>query len=270
MGVKRLLFALFFLLIAGAILAQRAGRPGVSNPFFVAGVLKPAGSASSLLTGLTGYWKLDEASGSRSDSTANALTLTDSASTSGVAAKISNGADFEFGTPTYLNRADEAALSFGTDTDFTVSCWIQLESSTGFGVGIVSKDSAGLTTGTEFLLDVNSSPALRLSVGNGTTSATVTHGTTLSTATWYFVVAWHDSAADTLNISVNDGAAASTAWTGGTQNGTAAFRISAPAYNNSLSFDGIIDEVGFWNGRVLTAGERTTLYNGGSGLTYPF
>ena len=33
-------------------------------------------------------------------------------------------------------------------------------------------------------------------------------------------------------------------------------------------FDGLIDEVGLWR-RVLTAQERTDLWNGGAGLTYP-
>ena len=35
------------------------------------------------------------------------------------------------------------------------------------------------------------------------------------------------------------------------------------------SFDGLIDEVGYWK-RTLTPAERTTLYDFGRGLTYPF
>lgn len=37
----------------------------------------------------------------------------------------------------------------------------------------------------------------------------------------------------------------------------------------STCFDGNIDEFGFWN-KVLDSTEVTSLYNGGSGLTYPF
>jgi hypothetical protein len=32
---------------------------------------------------------------------------------------------------------------------------------------------------------------------------------------------------------------------------------------------GLIDSVGFWK-RVLSSGERTTLYNSGNGIEYPF
>ena len=38
---------------------------------------KTSASGSSLLTGLSDYWKLNEVSGTRADSTANAQTLTD-------------------------------------------------------------------------------------------------------------------------------------------------------------------------------------------------
>jgi hypothetical protein len=39
--------------------------------------------------------------------------------------------------------------------------------------------------------------------------------------------------------------------------------------DNQAPFDGLIDEVGIWS-RVLTAAEIAILYNGGSGITFPF
>ena len=36
----------------------------------------------------------------------------------------------------------------------------------------------------------------------------------------------------------------------------------------SRYWDGLIDEVGFWK-RILTAQEKTNLYNAGAGLAYP-
>ena len=41
------------------------------------------------------------------------------------------------------------------------------------------------------------------------------------------------------------------------------------ARNNAAYYhDGLIDEVGVWS-RLLTADEKTALYNSGSGLAYP-
>jgi len=36
-----------------------------------------------------------------------------------------------------------------------------------------------------------------------------------ATSVWYFVCAWHDAAANTINIQVNNGTVDSLAWTGG-------------------------------------------------------
>ena len=45
--------------------------------------------------------------------------------------------------------------------------------------------------------------------------------------------------------------------------------MKVPTRLQPLVDDGLIDEVGLWR-RVLTPAERTTLYNCGAGLTYPF
>jgi hypothetical protein len=78
---------------------------------------------------------------------------------------------------------------------------------------------------------------------------------------------WHDPVADTLNISVNNGAATTAARSTGTWDGTGAFTIGA-ASGGTTPFDGIIDEVGLWIGRIPDSTERTTLYNGGA--PYPY
>lgn len=51
--------------------------------------------------------------------------------------------------------------------------------------------------------------------------------------------------------------------------------INAPSmvlgsYDGGDYYSGLIDEVAFWNGKVLTASEVSTLYNNGEGLTFPF
>lgn len=227
--------------------------------------LRPAGGASSTLDA-DAYWKLDEGSGTtREDSGSNNQDLTDSGTTASAAAKINNGCDFEFSSVTDLSHADSATLSLGADTDFTIWAWVNVESDPGFAVGIISKEDAGDGTGDEYGLFSNAIGNFRFRVGNGSSSQSV-DSASFSTATWYLIVCWHDSAADTLNIQVNNGTPVTAAWSGGTQNTGAAFVVGSRTYNRNLTFDGLIDEVGFKK-RVFTADERTELYNSGNGKT---
>jgi hypothetical protein len=91
-----------------------------------------------------------------------------------------------------------------------------------------------------------------------------------SLSTWYFVVCWHNQAAATINICVNDGAVDSAARTAAISDTAAGFIIGADGFNTTNApVDGRIDEVGFWK-RVLSAAEITELYNSGSGRNYAY
>jgi hypothetical protein len=93
-------------------------------------------------------------------------------------------------------------------------------------------------------------------------------GSPLAT-TWYYVVAWHDSTANTINIQINNGTPTSLSHTLGVYaSGTGLFSIGSTG-GTAAYMNGRIDEVSFWK-RILTADERMTLYNSGNGLAYPF
>ena len=67
---------------------------------------------------------------------------------------------------------------------------------------------------------------------------------------------------------MNNNAAAVTAHTLGVHNGSATFHLGCN--EEGLSYlNGRLDSVSIWK-RVLTASERTQLYNAGNGLDYPF
>ena len=87
-----------------------------------------------------------------------------------------------------------------------------------------------------------------------------------SLATWYFIVMWHDSVANTINIQVNNGTVDSTAMAGLIpHDGSATVRIGAINSSPVAGFmDGRIGPVLFAK-RVWSAAERTWLYNGGAG-----
>jgi len=95
-----------------------------------------------------------------------------------------------------------------------------------------------------------------------------THGT-VTTGVWSFVVCSHDTAADMLRISVNAGAENTTSHSAGMAQSTSQFRLGNWQNTVDWAMNGAMQRVGFWK-RVLTADERTYLYNGGRGRDYPF
>ena len=86
--------------------------------------------------------------------------------------------------------------------------------------------------------------------------------------TWYFYVAWHDANANTINLSINNNTPATTAYSSGVHDGDAPFFLGLNEEGITY-LNGRLDSVSIWK-RLLTANEKTQLYNAGSGLDYPF
>ena len=231
--------------------------------------------ATSLDTGIASFWKLDEVSGTREDIVGtgcggSGCDLTDNNTVTQAVGKIGNAGQFTLANSEYLSHADHADLSTG-DIDFTVSAWVYADSLPGTGSfpGIVSKDAAG-TREYQLIYYASLQRFTFHAYGSSDTEigrATADNLGAPSTGQWYFIVAWHDSTANTINIQVNNGTVNSTATTGTPQDDTAAFEIGRD-YSNRY-WDGRIDGVGFWK-RTLTTSERTALYNSGNGDEYPF
>lgn len=219
----------------------------------------------ALTDSLVSYWKLDEASGSRADSHGS-NTLTDNNTVLSATGKINSAADFEATNTEYLSCADNASLSTG-DIDFTLTCWVNAESLATYPVML--RKGSDINDNIEYVLYYDTvNNVLKFGVTFSGTYGEVSSGSSISTATWYFITCHHDSVNNQIAISVNDGTLQTASWTIGVDDSSHPFCIGA-SVGQSLWWDGLIDEVGFWK-RVLTSGERTQLYNGGSGLAYPF
>ncbi len=230
--------------------------------FLIIGFTQTAHAA--LTDSLVGFWNFNEENGLRAD-TVGSSTLTDINGMTSTAGKMDNAAVLI--SPTYLTSPDSATLSTG-DIDFTFAGWIYLNSKTPFQ-GIVSKWDTATTR--EYLIAYdNAADRFIFDVSSNGVAQTVISGTNsgaLSTGTYYFVVAWHNSVSNTINIQVNNGTVNSTAHTTGVYDSPSALVIGR--YQGVGSFNGRIDGLGMWK-RVLTAQERTDLYNAGAGLDYPF
>lgn len=222
----------------------------------------------ALTDNLVAYWTLDESSGNRADSVGSS-TLTDNNTVLAATGKQGNGADFERDNSEYLSCADNAAVSTG-DVDVTWAFWFNSESS---GDRVLLSKWNGSTNDREYIIEIDATDIYFSVSASGTGTGAQVSSTSLaniSTGTWYFVVCWHDATANTINMKVNNGTTDSASWSGGIRDGGGAFNIGARADGGGAPyFDGIIDEVGIWK-RVLTSDEMTTLYNGGTGTTYPF
>lgn len=211
----------------------------------------------ALKTSLISYWKLGEASGTRVDSHGS-NDLTDNNTVLSAAGILGDAADFEYANSEYLNHTDNTDLSTG-DIDFTFACWIKAETLPGSTV-FACKGGFGAL---EWFLDCNNGTNIRFVISG---LQTVTSTGTISTGNWYFVVAWHDATANTINLQINDGSVDTLSSVTGPTDGAGDFYLGFLG-DFGMYWDGLIDEAAFWK-RTLTSGERTEIYNSGAGLSY--
>lgn len=224
----------------------------------------------SFADSLVAFWELEEASGGRNDSFGDNILSSANLVGRGTG-KVGFAADFERSSSQFLIADNNVPLQMG-DIDFTICAWVNLESKSA-SMSIVTKDNDTPASSRDYTLDFNlASLKFRFYINGGGAPDLIVSTEDLvdpALGTWYFLVAWHDSVADTLNLQVDNGTP-NAHTTSGTvpQTSNASFEIGARAFSGFEDFfDGLIDQVGVWK-RVLTSDERTALYNGGNGLSY--
>lgn len=233
------------------------------------GFLVPAagGGGSSLLTSLVASWKLDDLT----DATGRGNTLTNNNTVTFNTGKIGNAAYMASASTQWLSIATNSDVAQG-DFDYTIGVWIYIGTISDVRI-ILARDSD--TSGREFELEYDGSgDSFRFVIftGGSTKTAQVVSPYTPSTAgRWICLIAWHDAAANTVNLSIDNGAASdSQPTTGGHDTSTGNFTIGRRIYSGFEGYwDGRIDDVNIWK-KVLSAGERTEFYNSGTGKEHPF
>lgn len=227
---------------------------------------------SDLDTSLIEHWKLDETSGVRAGSVSG-LDLTDNNTVSTGDPKVgsasAHSAYFQAANLEYFSRATSSSLECG-DIDFTWACWVYLTFNGQVGVNTVLYKEAQSGQRDYWLYVENATLVFAKENASGTFKA-VSAGFKLPNFKWNFVVAWHDAAADTLNIQVNGGTPVSAAMAAAGQSvgaGVGSFLMGSSGAAGQY-MDGVVDSVSFWK-RTLTSNERAQIYNEGNGLDYPF
>lgn len=224
-----------------------------------------AGALSPLLTDLISYWKMDEAAGAQRDDSTGTNHLTDNNNCGQVAGVISNAVEFDDAFNQYLSHVDNDSLGVAGNQDFTFAFWFNQR--TAFALDyFISKWQGGGSNNDEYYIRWNNRNFQFAVRGTDNTTQTVTWGALLNIPPqWYFAVCWRDGVNIYVDID-NSGVPASAAWAKQQKNSTQDYYMGRLGGTYS---DTYIDECGFWK-RVLTAAERTELWNGGAGLTYPF
>jgi large repetitive protein len=227
--------------------------------------------ASDLTTGLVSCWSFDESSGTRADDYGtNDLTDNNTVGSSATA-KFGNSADFERGSNEYLSITDasQTGLDPATD-DITLGGWIQYESiNTLFFTPFAKyQDTNQLVYQFRLWGYANQEGYVQTSangssvVGN---TYNATNFTNWSTATWYHIMFVYDASNGSSTLFVN-GTPESTVSGLSTSlyDGTAPFTVGVGYLAGAEYFDGLMDEIVFYDGEKNGA-FISELYNSGTG-----
>lgn len=231
--------------------------------------LTKSGGGLGLQTSCTAFWSFEDTSWT--DDTGNGTTLTAVGSPTSVSGKVGNAASL--GNSTHALTAASNTNILAAAGSFSVAVWVNAP--TNPSGNIFSKD---LNTfgNREWGFDVIFSGSNRWAFKCFNTSSTAfsalaAAGSGDYSTGWHHLVGTYDGATKQILFYL-DGAASGS---GNTLTGTAGSSASAtlnfgrvaaatPTSVNPL----LVDQAGFWKGRILSAGDVTALYNGGAGLSY--
>lgn len=209
------------------------------------------------------FWRLEEASGTRVDSSGNGFdfsTVVGSGATNGVG-KIGNALYLDGASG--LSQANATGLN--PTGDFSFGGWIYLSGNAG-GNGVMAfrKGLFGTLQYGIYVASGGNEPRAWFS-NNGSATVLAT-ATALSTATWYLFVGVFTRSNFGIVCSLNGASLGGGSTSSGLNTGTGLLYMGV---NDAIwSFwPGRIDAFGFWN-VALTNTDITNLYNGGNGTEY--
>jgi len=216
-------------------------------------------TSSTLLNGLIAYYKLDEASGTVVDSK-NAYNSSAVSATYGTTGKLGTAIAFTT-TSSRITLAEQTAWTITRTNSYTISMWLYFTNVSSTSYFNLFGDYNGWC----LYIKPDSPPGYRFSWWvTGTPSESTTQ--TISINTWYHLVFVKSGSNITYYLN-NSSIATPTEDTGYTTKDPAAVYIGGDAEGEY--FPGRIDELAFYR-RAFSSAGVDSLYNSGSGRTYPF
>jgi hypothetical protein len=227
-------------------------------------------SGNTLLTDLEAYWKLDETSGTRFDSTANNNDLTDNNTVGNTTGKIGNAASFVAANNERLSLSNSTPLDPGS-SDFSFAVWLKTTS-------IVVNNILGAYTGSSapgYALSMNTGGEIYIYFSDGTNGGFFLgsgsgYGSGYNDGNWHFVVVNFDRSGNLEIFADNVSIGSDSISTIGAVTPATAFSLGTRGSASTGDYTGDLDEVYWRIGSILNSSDRAALWNSGAGLTYPF
>ena len=223
--------------------------------------------ASSLITSLVSYWKLD---GTSADSVGSNNGTDTQITYSAANGYIRKGAGFA--------KANSSKIACGTGTGLritgalSISCWMKRSGAQVLETAVVEKQSDSGTAAESYYLGFNAATTkMSFFIYNGTTYYEIDSSTVIPDGVWTHIVAVYDGV-HYLYIYINGVQDAKSTDIGAITiyyNGNYQFYIGTDKAYSTRFYNGALDEIGVWS-KGLTAAEVSQLYNHGSGNSYPF
>jgi hypothetical protein len=218
------------------------------------------------VTDLLAYWRMDEMSGNRVDSHAS-YDLTAYNNPLYAIGRRGKGVNFVAGSSQSLGIADAPGISMGGDVSFCIGFWFKAYNITA-NIRLMGKWDEGGTK--EYMISVYGSRVkffVRDAAGTTSFSSSADNFGDLSNNVWYFVHAIYNKDTNNMAVGVNDIFNTDSGPATGVHDNTNTLYFGKDP-TNGYYLDGMIDEVFVYKGSLLTAAERTWMYNSGYGRTY--
>ncbi len=214
------------------------------------------GAASTLLTGLTAYYALENANDSLGTNN-----LTNHGSVAFAAGKVSNAATFVSSSSKYLECADAVAFQMGTG-NLSLALWAKFSTSSNQNICV-----CGNTGGRGYGIQ-NNAGGIVGGISDNSNNAFTTAIHSFNDNGWHLAIITCDRAGNMICY-VDNTLESSVSITPVSASVSNAVGFQIGAMQASGFFDGSVDECGLWS-KLLTTTERGSLWNGGTGVTYPF
>jgi len=234
----------------------------------VASAVSQTAGTGRLDSGLAGYWKLDETTGSSaSDSSTNGNTgtLVNMENGDWTTGQIGNGLDFD-GVDEYVTIPDAAMLR-PENRSYTVAVWAKPDNINQIGPVVTKRQNGGSSE--QFYMTIcgnsvcgSSGKKLYFSMieSSGGNYRLVVSANDVADGNWHHLVATANQSTNTVDVYVDGVLASGTKTSNGswpTVNNTDPLRIGSD--NGSLYYNGAVDEVRTYN-RALSEDEILQLY----------
>ncbi|MDB4311902.1 LamG domain-containing protein [bacterium] len=217
----------------------------------------------------TYLWNLNEVSGDALESISGAY-MDVVGPTQNVAGHIPGMTCYSFdGSNDYcvLPLVRDVGALMHKQADFTISFWLNAAAGNAYDAPLAHSGSGG--TGNRWMIRLNNQQLSNALNGDGGESETETING-MSLGVWHLCIIDYKQSTLEANMYV-DGVAASQSGnltTSLRQRLTSPFGVGAKRFETTPEsfFEGLIQQVAFWDGTILDSGQRAELYNGGVGV----